>query len=322
MQHRHTSDLTTLTQIDALHKHRLLVYEERPFKRLIRRLLGPESILSSPPKAPLTPPPEQSTEDGTNIGEAKKAKKTRSIEDYRKFKEEMLLDFANFESNIVRIQFLFNSNEKERERYAAEKIRIQATAQEVRDSTADLRSQMEGAQQTLAIRKSWDELSEKITGNRLLKPRDEQQANLEKLNNEIAELERESKDYAETWVERREQFGKIMEEGMQLRKLIRDEKEEVERREGMEGHEDGEDGDTTSARGRSSATGTPKPDAGGATPVHRSGSEPPESGSLAVDGLLHPRARSPLRASSQTAEFGTPKPEELDDVDMIEDGGT
>ena len=114
----------------------------------------------------------------------------------------------------------------------------------MRDNTSDLRVQLEEAQKTLALRKEYDQLAEKITSNRLLKPRAEQHSNLEKLNEEIAELERESQDYAQTWSERREQFGKIIEEGMQLRRLIRDEKEEVERREGME--DDGEDGDMTS----------------------------------------------------------------------------
>lgn len=114
----------------------------------------------------------------------------------------------------------------------------------MRDNTSDLRVQLEEAQKTLALRKEYDQLAEKITSNRLLKPRAEQHSNLEKLNEEIAELERESQDYAQTWSERREQFGKIIEEGMQLRRLIRDEKEEVERREGME--DDGEDGDITS----------------------------------------------------------------------------
>jgi hypothetical protein len=280
---------TLLTHLDALHKSRLLIYEERPFKRLTKRLLAPDSILVSLPQ-----------------------------QDYDQLREDIQLDFCNFESSIVRTQFLFSSNESERKRYATEKLRIEHTAQEVRDNTAELRVHLEEAQKTLAVRKTWDDLAEKITNNRSLKPRDEQQANLEKLHNEIAELERESREYALTWAERRAQFGKIIEEGMALRRQIRDEKEEVERREGMEEHEDGDDADGGSHRGRTSAVGTPRPEAGGATPMHLGADG--DSGAAGTDGLLNSGAKSPLgRAASQNLDIsGTPQPGEGDDVDMEE----
>jgi Tho complex subunit 7. len=167
------------------------------------------------------------------------------------------LDFAAFEGSIARIQFLLTSNEQERQRYATEKLRILETMHSVRENTSELRTQLEEAQRVLAMRKSYDELAEKITSNRLLKPREDQQANLLKLQIEIADLEKESKDYAETWTERREQFGRIVEEGMQLRRLIRDEKEEVERREGMQEDQDGEDGDVGS-KGKTSGPNSPR----------------------------------------------------------------
>lgn len=238
----HTHSLSP-SATDALHKSRLLNVEERPFKRITKRLLTPNSIITAPPTLPPTPPP-----DGHALDEAAaayEAEKQDQLESQRQWREDALLDFAAFESSIVRIQFLLTSNERERERYAAEKVTIEETAQSVREKTAELRLQLEEAQTTLALRKEYDELAEKITSNRLLRPREDQHANLDKLHAEIAELERESRDYANTWAERREQFGKIIEEGMQLRRLIRDEKEEVERREGMmEGREDGDgDGD-------------------------------------------------------------------------------
>jgi hypothetical protein len=135
---------------------------------------------------------------------------------------------------------------------------------------------------TLEVRKTWDELSEKITGNRMLRPREDQEANLRRLEAEIAALERESGEYAHTWAERREQFGRIIKEGVELRRLIRDEKEEVERREGMEGSadggddggdDDGEEGEvggafTREATPAGTQAGTPRPDVGGATPLH------------------------------------------------------
>ena len=233
----------------------------------------------------------------------------------------MLPDFAAFESSIVRIQFLLTSNIKERERYAAEKLKIEATAQAVKDNTADLRVQLEDAQKQLALRKEYDELAEKITSNRSLRPRDDQHANLAKLNEEIAELERESQGYAQTWVERRQQFSKIVDEGMEMRRQIRAEKEEVERREGMEGAEDGEEGESSSLRGRSSGAGTPAP--GGATPLHRGsnhGSDSPGRG-LAVEGRNAKREKSPLRVSRTIEEEPKDSPvEAYEDTDMAEDG--
>lgn len=208
----------------------------------------------------------------------------------------MILDFAAFESSITRIQFLLASNEKERERYAAEKDRILQTAQEVRGNSSELRNQLEEAQKTLALRKTYDELADKITSNRLLKPREEQDANLERLNAEIAKLEGESEEYAKTWAERREQFGRIVDEGMNLRRLIRDEKEEVERREGMEGGE-GEEGETPASKGGASAVGTPRPDT-------ENGMTPAQSQDVAQlqaerQGV---RATTPLRQSMTTEE--------------------
>ena len=173
--------------------------------------------------------------------------------------------------------------------------------------------QLEDAQRTLAVRKEYDDLAEKITSNRLLRPREDQHANLAKLNAEIADLERESQEYAQTWSERRQQFGRIIEEGMQLRRLIRDEKEEVERREGMEEREDGDD----DQRGRSSGVGTPYRETGGTTPMHGTSQEQEVGtpGGLSVERDPSGRGKSPLR-SSQNADDMV---EEEDDVPAVED---
>jgi hypothetical protein len=160
----------------------------------------------------------------------------------------------------VRVQLLLNSNERERQRYTEEKTRILETAQVVRADNARLHDQLKEAQRVLEIRKGYDALAEEITKKASLKPRDVQQVTIEKLNAEIAELEREKEEYAKTWADRREQFGRIVEEGMQMLRLIRDEKEEAERQEGLE---DGEGSD-----GEVSRSGTPRPSAGGATPMH------------------------------------------------------
>ena len=309
-----------LIQSDALHKSRLLNVEEKPFKRITKRLLTLNSPISNPIlKTPATPPRDASGAD--EAAAAYENERKQQEEERRQFREDVLLDFAAFDSSIVRMQLLLTSNAKERERYAAEKLRIQATAQEVRENTAELRVQLEEAQTTLALRKTYDELADKITSNRLLRPRAEQQASLEKLHTEIAELERESKDYARTWAERRQQFDRIVEEGMQMRRLISDEKEEVERREGMEEREDAEDGEAGSLRGRSSGIATPGQDNGGTTPLHPSiDDEHTIPSGLTADRRLNARAKSPLFTHDSAAEVEKAKDEEIEDTNMAEDG--
>ncbi|QKX59066.1 uncharacterized protein TRUGW13939_06196 [Talaromyces rugulosus] len=292
---------------DALHKSRLLNVEEKPFKRITKRLLARDSLITTPLSLPPTPPPESGVEN--DDAEAERQKK---LEEWRQLKEAVTLDFAAFESSIARIQFLLTNNEKERERYAAEKLRIQSTAQDVRDNTAELRVQLEAAQKTLNLRKTYDDLTEKITSNRLLRPREDQKANLEKLETEILELEKESKEYAKTWSERREQFGRIVEEGMQLRRLIRDEKEEVERREGMQEGDDGDAGDgEDESKGRASNANSPRPDSESQT------GEDTSSGRLQVERLQTDTvgAASPLRQSMSAAEEKAEN-----DINMADEG--
>lgn len=177
-----------------------------------------------------------------------------------------MLDFANLESTFVRIEFLKNSNDKERERYAAEKINILETAQAVRNNTAELRIQLADSQRTLALRKEYDTLATRITSNRMLKPREEQHANLDKLNAEIADLEQEGRDYAQTWIERKEQFDRIMAEGRQMLRIIRGEKDESEKEETMD---DADEQDGSASKGDN----TPRLEEG-ATPQAEDGDAP------------------------------------------------
>ncbi|OJJ67441.1 hypothetical protein ASPBRDRAFT_69078 [Aspergillus brasiliensis CBS 101740] len=297
---------------DGLHKSRLLNVEEKPFKRISKRLLNSDSIVVSNATLPPTPPPDGADDNATAAAETEKQKR---LEEWRHFREDVALDFSAFEGSIARIQFLLTSNEKERERYAAEKLRILDTMQSVRDNTAELRVQLEEAQRLLALRKSYDELAEKITSNRLLKPREDQQANLQKLQAEITELEKESKEYAHTWSERREQFGRIVEEGMQLRRLIRDEKEEVERREGMQEEEDGDDGDVPS-KGKSSGANTPRHESDSLTPSqHDLGRSP---AGLQVERTGTAGAVSPLRQMTAVDDENKTTPDQ--DTSMEDEG--
>lgn len=242
---------------DALHASRLLNIEEKLYKRLSKRLLTAESLFA-PISDPLT-----ALVDETDVAALVQTHEVLPAQDdaHRAWREDMLLDFAAFESNIVRVQFLLESNERERDRYASEKLRILDAAQTVKDGNARLHDQLNEARKTLTLRKTYDDLADKITSNRALRPRDEQEVQNVRLNREIEELEREKMDYANTWVERREQFGKIVEEGVQMLRLIRDEKEEAERKEGMDDIEEGE------GSGGVSGIATPRATEGAATPL-------------------------------------------------------
>ncbi|KAJ6172460.1 hypothetical protein N7470_001527 [Penicillium chermesinum] len=283
--------LTSFALLDEYHKARLLNVEERPLKRILKRLLPSESPIvnfSLPP----TPSPEGSDSDAIALHESDRSEKRKKT---HHFYDDASLDYAAGDSSGVRMQFLQKSNEEERARYGTEKDRILSTMHDVRSSTAELRTQLEEAQRVLALRKSYDDLTDKITTNRLLKPREDQ-----------------DKDYAKTWSERREQFGRIVEEGMQLRRLIRDEKEEVERREGMQEGEDGDDAEATS-KGKASAATSPHPDTdNGATPQ----TSQDESSRLQVDkGSM--RSETPLR--QVTSVSGTAEStEDVDDTNMDE----
>lgn len=307
------SMLTSLTT-DALHKSRLLNVEEKPFKRISRRLLDPRSLVVTNATLPPTPPPDDADEGATTAAEAEKQKR---LEEWRHFRDDVTLDFAAFEGSIARIQFLLTSNEKERERYAAEKLRILSTMEAVRGNTAELRGQLEEAQRLLALRKSYDDLAEKITSNRLLRPREDQQANLQKLQAEILDLEKESKEYATTWSERREQFGRIVEEGMQLRRLIRDEKEEVERREGMQEGGEGDEGDAPKGK---SEVNTPRPEHDSPASSQTPDDTTRQSVSLQADKSGSTRAASPLRHVA-TSEDKQEKPaDDQEDTNMVDEG--
>ncbi|KIX01322.1 uncharacterized protein Z518_09047 [Rhinocladiella mackenziei CBS 650.93] len=279
---------------DKLHATRLLGIEERPFRRLTKRLLAPTTPICSFLNRPTA------SDDSTANHDAGE-KHEQFLKDLQRFREDVILDFAAFDSSIARIQFLRAANERERERYVAEKLNIEATAQEVRDNTAHLRVQLDEAQKTLAVRKTYDVLADKITKNASLKPRDEQHVNIEKLKAEIEELEREAQEHTQAWVERREQFEKVMSEGMRLRRVIRDEKEPEKDDEIAEHDEERLLGVGRGRDGMSTA-GTPRPIDDAPTPL----------AGLRGSGALTPRSTLP--------EGGGTSPRRAVDEDVNMDG--
>ncbi|KAI1333157.1 Tho complex subunit 7-domain-containing protein [Xylariaceae sp. FL0255] len=278
-----------------LHKTRLLAVEERPFKRLTKRLIAPGAFTNPNNTGKLATPPPDSTADSANsTSPTTGTTPTLSLEEITALKEDITLDFAAFDSAIARLQLLSKANEDERAHYAESRARIQATMENVREHNASLRVRLSEARATLSQRRKFDDLADKITNNRMLRARDEQAVNLAKLAEECEELKRESEAYGDTWRERRAQFERLVDEGRRLRALIRDEKEEVERREGMDS--DAEDGETE-GKGSASGNATPHPSVegggGGAAKgaVGDAGNLTPRPGS--VRGDRTPRPDSP-----------------------------
>lgn len=221
-----------------LHKNRLLAVEERPFKRISKRLTAAPALVA-------TGRPSEGAPPSVNA---------------QQLLEDFALDFATFDSSLVRLQFLSDANERERERYREDQERIANESQSAREANAQLRTHLEGARATLAQRKRFDAMADSITSNRLLRPRDEQLVNLARLEDECRQLELESQAYSVTWRERRDQFNRIMEEGTLLRRQIRDEKEEVDRREGMD------EADADAATAAAAAAGSAAHPGAGLTP--------------------------------------------------------
>ncbi|KAI6785835.1 THO complex subunit-like protein [Emericellopsis cladophorae] len=283
-----------------LHKDRLLLVEQRPFQRI------PKCISQLP--SLITPQPS-----------------LQSPRTAQQIKEDFTLDFAHFDSSILRLQFLHEANVRERGRYAEDEERIKKECDQARETNGILREQLEGARATLAQRKKFDEMAEKITSNRLLRPREEQLANLQKLEEECRDLEKESETYAVTWRERRDQFNRIMDEGMMLRRQIRDEKEEVDRREGM--NEGADDEGANTPRPEQGGTSTPGPESdgqakeGGDTPMPAGASNAPtpavEAGNSSSH--LHPGdGQSFQHGSRHVSREPTPLRQEVEDEEMDE----
>ncbi|KAK4162151.1 Tho complex subunit 7-domain-containing protein [Cladorrhinum sp. PSN259] len=285
---------------NELHKQRLLNIEEKPFKRVTKRLRTLFSEIDAQHWVTVRAEQGQTTSTESNganqIENAQFPAPGGGADDsinLRQLKEDITLDFAALDNSISRLQFSLNAQSRERDRFASVREDIITTSQTVRDNNAQLRIQLDQARATLEQRRKFDELADQITTNPALRPRTEQEASIRKLQEEIAELEAEKEAYSVTWQERRDQFARIMDESMRLGRLIRDEKEEVERREGMDEDGEAEPGQTPRP-GTPNGAGTPRPDGSLA---------PSKNGAESADVVGTPRAlsttggRTPVRES-------------------------
>ncbi|KAF2730141.1 hypothetical protein EJ04DRAFT_515461 [Polyplosphaeria fusca] len=259
---------------DALHNStRLLAIESRPFAR-VASLLTPDALNNNnlrPEQLP-TPPPDAAADEAAKAKHA--AEVARVEEQHRKVEAENQKLFNEINAlnlSILRMDQTCRSNIQERERYAAQKDDILAQQIIVKNNIENRRRELAAAKQKQAQRKKFDKQAQRITKNKMLKPRDELAVLNSKLDEEIADLQQQVQASSETLGERRKQFGLIGEQLTEMHRMIKDEKEEAERKEGMM-KDDTEEGEGSVTRGQVSRGATPRPD-GEATPMHESAND-------------------------------------------------
>ncbi|KAF2743890.1 hypothetical protein M011DRAFT_461344 [Sporormia fimetaria CBS 119925] len=306
-------ELLPQAEEDALHNiSRLLSIESRPYQRVASRLTKPEAYNNLRPLQLPSPPPDASAADKEAATLA--TQWDEQTQKLRVWQHDIMNEISMLDYAVLRMEFTTSSNQTERERYAVEKDAITAKQQNVREHIEVLKNQLVQAQENLAIRKTYDEATEKITNSKMLKPRDEQAAAHAKLDEEITVLQQEVADSKRSWTERRVQFGRIMEEATEMLRMIKDEKEEAERKEGMmEDGDEGEEGEGSTTRGGVSIVGTPRPETRSGTPLH------PGTGEESSQSLKPPRDR--LTSFSQ-GNSAAPSPAKSggEDVEMAEGG--
>ncbi|KAH8841900.1 hypothetical protein MCOR27_001611 [Pyricularia oryzae] len=256
---------------EELHKSRLLNIEEKPFKRITKRMQTLHAAArwgKQPTPANATTIASPTAADTNQNGTTTSSRPPTSggapppaSDELQMLRQELTLDFAAFDSTVARLQFLMRANEEERRRYGEDREQILAECEDVRSNTGSLRTQLDEARARLEQRKKFDVLAEGITSNRMLKSRADQERNLSKLAEECAQLQEEISQNATTLRERKDQFERIMDEAHRLRRQIRDENDEVDRREGMGDDEGGEADGHTPRPGIASGNATPLPHA-------------------------------------------------------------
>ena len=218
------------TATDALHARRLLNIEVKNYDRVKRHV---KDFIDR--KKNLAQPPTFSDDiDGTTKQAALDEFKQSQANESKAAKEDLNMELQAYKAYIRRTQFLLNQNEEERKRYEDKKKTLTDKISEIRKANEALRERLAAAQQKRETREKYDKLAETITSKPHLKPREEQRATNEKLQAEIDELDHEHTEYTRVWSDRREQFSRIVDQGQQLLRSIKDEKEEAERKEGLD----------------------------------------------------------------------------------------
>ncbi|KAJ9658232.1 hypothetical protein H2198_003805 [Neophaeococcomyces mojaviensis] len=293
------SYFTVLSQAeeDDLHAKRLLNIEEKPYKRIQKRLLAPSNPIHEylRRKSVSTSSDENTTSDlEADTNGTASSKTEEEVEAYltslTQFQHSTLHDFSALTTSLARLQFLFSANVAERERYTNQVTTITSQQTSIREQTTALRSRLEEAREQLQIRKGYDVLAEKVlkdekTGE-TAKTREELGVACDKLRNEIEELEREGEEIKGAWRERREVLKDVIGEAGRLRRVIRGEPEHI-----VEDREHDDEG---------SETGTNVGEDGEGDQQRREEED---------DGLLHVAEGEGAPSASNA---GTPRPMDID----------
>lgn len=320
---------------DALHTARLLNVEERHYKRVLKTLVSKSNPINEYlNRKPTTLPPSQHNQEFTTADEdevasspiadepattaAHPSNSPVSADEYIKtlktFHHSVQHDYTSFLSSLARTQFLLRQNATEVERYRTQSTSITAQCSEVKSETTQLRSRLRQAQQTMDLRRKWDTQAQDVLfvkgdeKNGRRKTRAELTAEMDKLRNEIDELQREGEELNHAWLTRREVFADVVSQGRKMRRVVRGEPE-------TEGDEDA-DGDARS-EGGSNADG--EHDQAGRR------EEEQQAQHLDVDilegqGDSHAGTPRPTADGGATPIPGTPYALQSQDVSMTGDG--
>lgn len=243
---------TTLSQPDEddLHAKRLLNIEEKPYRRVQKRLLAPTNPIQQYLRRATTTasasnenvtsdhdveaesPSDGEIPNGNHAAAAPKSEE--EVEQYlaslTSFTHQTLHDFSALNTSLARLQFLLDANDSERKRYTSQSSTITSQHEQITSETSALRSRLDEARARLEQRKVYDELAKKVLyvngkdGTRA-KTREELGRESERLRSEIEELEREGEELKVSWRERREGLVRVSDEAARLRRIVRGEPE-------------------------------------------------------------------------------------------------
>ena len=242
-------------------------------------------------------------------------------------------EFVNFELATIKAQNIRNVNEKEIQRYNAEKeiiripclvllLRIVEKSNQAQQDIDALREELREAKLERGQKVQYDELTRAML-KKTPKSRSEQTAYhlspepsksraIEKITSELEEVENELSSYSTVWDARKGTFDNILNNLEVLRREVEDEKEEQDRKEGMDegsDHEE-EEGQVTGAQ----------------TPAVKEAEERREREQSRDSGEVDEEAKEQL-ASILLTEANTPVPkssdtdmdvEDEDDIKMLE----
>ncbi|KAK9364939.1 hypothetical protein V1509DRAFT_667600 [Lipomyces kononenkoae] len=162
-----------------------------------------------------------------------------SKEEIESAKKEINHALSNYEVSILKSQLQKGASGKEIVQYEAEQSEIRETYDKGKAVTYDLERELSDARILRSQLEEYDKFTRKMATDRL-RTRAETTKALQRLEEDIKELELQKEEYAMVWTARREQFAEIVSALQGMQKQIREEKEEQDRREGMDETEEGE----------------------------------------------------------------------------------